>query len=135
MSTSAAICSASACQVPSVFASDTAPIPGRPVHQGMSRLAQKAPTQKNTSTSPMRRLPPPTVNRVPEAQAPPVCMPIPKIRAPKAIERLTGATAPVTPWPKTSPAASTGANSSMAATSMTICAVTPEISPSRMARR
>jgi hypothetical protein len=51
------------------------------------------------------------------------------------MEILTGATAPVTPWPKISPAASTGANSSMAAASMTICAVMPEMSRRRMARR
>ena len=78
----------------------------------------------------MRTLPPPAANRVPEAQPAPICMPIPKANAPRAMETLTGATAPPTlPW------ARIGANSTMAAAIISSWAVTPVMSLSVRARR
>ena len=63
---------------------------------------------KNSRVTSIRALPPPTVNRVPEAQPPPSCMPMPKMKAPTITEVPTGETKPLTGWPNRLPAASAG---------------------------
>ena len=87
---------------------------------------------KNSRVTSIRALPPPTVNRVPEAQPPPSCMPMPKMKAPTITEVPTGETKPLTGWPNRLPAASAGKNSSTATASITICARSPAPRRSRM---
>ena len=130
-----AICSATAGPQPINAPSETAPMSGNDHHQSMCRLAQKQPTQKNTSTTAMRTLPPAAVNKVPDAQPPPNCMPMPKMKAPNTIDHPTGATAPDTGWPKASPAARNGANKLIARASIRHCATMPEISRSTITFR
>lgn len=66
----------------------------------------------------MRALPPPSANSVPEPQPPASCMPTPNMKAPIATEAPTGAKLPVTGRPSTSPAASAGTKSAVAAASI-----------------
>ena len=82
---------------PNFSPKETDPIPGSFDHHSISRLPQSPPIQKNTNTNTMRRFPPPTVNKVPDPQPPPNCIPIPNRNAPNAMEMLTGAMAPLTP--------------------------------------
>ena len=73
----------------------------------------------------MRVLPPPTVNRVPDAHPPPSCMPTPNRNAPTSTEVPAGAIAPPTGRPNRLPEASTGRKITLASASITICARRP----------
>ena len=94
-------------------------------------MAITEPAMKAANVTAMRTLPPPTVNSVPEAQPPPSCMPMPNRKAPAITLTPSGASAPLRPRS----AASSGANTALAAASMTICARSPAPRPSAMKRR
>ncbi len=111
--------------VPNSLASDTGRKAGRLCHQLKWAVPISEPTMKNARVISMRALPPPAVNRVPEAQPPPSCMPTPNRKAPNTTDTPMGATKPDTGWPNRLPAPSAGKNSSTAMASITICARRP----------
>ena len=98
---------------------------GRANHQSRCEVAITDPIQKNKSVTSIRALPPPTVYNVPDAQPPPSCMPIPKIKAPIMTDMETGLTLPLTGLPNNSPAPKAGKNSRTAKASIIICARKP----------
>ncbi len=108
---------------------------GRANHQPIWWVAITEPRMKNSKVTSIRALPPPTVNSVPEAQPPPSCMPIPKMKAPTITDVPAGDTSPFTGSPNSVPAASAGKNSSTAMASITICARKPAPRRSRMNTR
>ena len=106
---------------------DAGAIAGSVFHQARWVSPSMAPRMKNNSVTSMRVLPPPTVNRVPEAQPPPSCMPIPNRKEPITTEMLSGETKPSTGCPNRLPEASAGKNNRQAPPSMTICARKPAL--------
>lgn len=81
------------------------------------------PMIKNNSVINITERPPPTAYKVPEAQPPPSCMPMPNKKAPTIKLTPTGETLPVASAPKNVvPIARIGANKEQATASMTIWA-------------
>ena len=101
----------------------------------MCAVAITEPMMKNSSVTSMRVLPPPTVYSVPEAQPPPSCMPMPKIKAPTTTEVPAGDTRPETGVPNSVPVARAGKNNATPTASMIICARRPAPRPSAMKTR
>ncbi len=93
---------------------------GRANHQPRCWVAISEPMTKNSRVTSIRALPPPAVNRVPEAQPPPSCMPMPNRKAPITTEVDSGETLPRTASPNRLPAPRAGKNSSTARASITI---------------
>ncbi len=90
---------------------------------------------KKINVTIMRVLPPPTVYSVPEAQPPPSCMPMPKMKAPTMTDVPAGCTSPVTGLPNSVPPASAGKNSTTPTANISICARRPAPRPSAMNTR
>src|SRR5450830_1116980 len=110
---------------PKLLTMDVAGNAGSANHQSTWCVAINEPQIKKNSVTNMRALPPPTVNRVPDAQPPPNCMPMPKMNAPNTTDTPAGATSPTTGRPNNVPAPSAGKNNSTATASITICARKP----------
>jgi hypothetical protein len=108
---------------------------GSEVQNGMCAVPITEPTIKAMRVMIMRVLPPPTVYKVPEAQPPPSCMPMPKMKAPTITEVPAGDTRPATGVPNRVPADSAGKNSATPTASMSICARRPSPRPSAMKTR
>ena len=113
--------------VPNCCSNDTGPSCGARCQAGQCQAPSTEPAMKASSVTSMRTLPPPTVNRVPEAQPPPSCMPTPNRNAPAMMELLSGATEPRSAVPQISPEASNGMNTATVTPSITICARTPAL--------
>ena len=101
---------------PSLSPSLITPSEGISHQNGMCKVAINAPLIKPTSVIAVAVVPPPTWKSVPEAQAPPSCMPIQKITAPVKTDTLTGASAP----PTVSLSAKMGANNTVASANINI---------------
>ncbi|CFT96453.1 Uncharacterised protein [Bordetella pertussis] len=110
---------------PQLLISEVGGSAGRADHQPKLAVAMTEPTMKNSRVTSMRVLPPPTANRVPEAQPPPSCMPMPNRKAPSTTDTPGGETKPLTGWPHRVPCARKGKNSSTPTASMTIWARRP----------
>ena len=65
---------------------------GCAAHHGSCAVPISEPITKKTSVTIIRVLPPPTANSVPDAQPPPSCMPMPKMKEPTMTEVPTGYT-------------------------------------------
>ena len=120
----------SAGAVPSSLVSETGPRLGSAYQNGACIVPIRDPAMNAARATAMRTLPPPTVNRVPEAQPPPNCMPMPNRNAPTSTEIPTGAMAPATGRPNNVPPAITGRKMTLASASMTIWARSPAPRPS-----
>ncbi len=120
---------------PSVCTSETGRIAGSDSHQSKWTVASTEPTTKKRSVTSMRALPPPAVNSVPEAQPPPICMPMPNRKAPTTTPVESGETRPLTGLPNSVPAPSAGKNRTTASASIAICARRPRPRRSRMKTR
>src|SRR5664280_264111 len=69
---------------------------GSACHHASCTTPTTEPTMKNSSVRTILVLPPPTENKVPDAQPPPSCMPTPKRKDPTATDTPTGETNPTT---------------------------------------
>src|SRR5438132_6906428 len=114
---------------PSRAASDTSPSDGVAAQNSACHVASTDPPAKPGSVSTMGGGPAPRWKSVPDPQPPPSCIPMAKTNAPISTERLAGATAPPRARPKASPAARSGAKSTVATASISICARMPRPSP------
>ena len=103
--------------------------PGVSCHSDQCQVPITEPTMKAASVMSMRALPPPAVNKVPEAQPPPSCMPRPNRKAPQITARLSGETLPRRAMPPISPWAIRGVNTSTVTAIMIICARSPALCP------
>jgi hypothetical protein len=93
---------------------------GIPCHIDHCHVPKTEPAMKAASVISIRILPPPTVNRVPDAQPPPSCMPTPNMKAPQMTAMFKGAILPLRLIPQISPCAINGVNRSTVIPSMII---------------
>ena len=107
----------------------------RLVQKSQWAVAQTEPAMKNTSVIIIRVLPPPAVNRVPDAQPPPNCMPMPKVNAPMADATPMGKIYPFAGRPMSRPQAMKGNVKRQARPISSICARRPAPLRSRTRRR